>query len=59
VLGSSVLQIRRRTVELDHHMRLCDIRSFAGTNVWEQGNATWREGRALTYAWEDTVERLS
>ena len=22
-------------MELGHHMRLCDMRSFAGTNVWE------------------------
>jgi len=54
-----VLRKRRRTVELDHHMRLCDMRPFAGTHVWEQVNATWRSARALTSAWEDTVERLS
>jgi hypothetical protein len=34
-LQKTFLRIRRRTVELDHHMRLCEIRPFAGTNVWE------------------------
>ena len=37
----------------------CDMRPFASTKVREQVNSTWRSARALTYALEATVERLS
>jgi hypothetical protein len=50
--------MRRRTVELDHHMRLCDMRPLASTKVWEQVYPTWRQACALTYEMEATVERL-
>ncbi len=53
-----VLRLRRRTVELDHHMRLCDMRPLASTKVWEQVYPTWRQACALTYEMEATVERL-
>jgi hypothetical protein len=39
-------------------MRLCGMRPFAGTHVWEQVNSTWRSARALTSALEDTVEQF-
>ncbi len=52
------LRLWRRTVELDHHMRLCDMRPFARTKVWEQVYPTWRQACALTYEMEATVERL-
>ncbi len=53
-----LLRQRRRTVELGHHLRLCDMRTFAGTNVWEQVNSTRRVGKGLGHDLEDIVELI-